>query len=330
MSNEENKKIPKPQGLVLFKTELEESEEEENYTSFEDIDQENAIKLLSELKPFASHYMYSILLINESAAPITEVKVKLKFPDFLKLARVSPPSVKINPMTSGAEKNVKLVSVEFFELPENSKRQINFFFTPITVSDDGEFSIYVTFVNAKDFVRVLNSNPIPIEVKPITLEPKIIPSNQIQPFLKREGIKKAVKSVGLGIESEINFALIFNHLEQILKSHNFQIIAKNEERRIIWTFGTELESKEDILMIGQIVANKIEFLGASSNHSVLIPLLTNLIENLKKRVISMAIILEDNQIHELDCHYCGMILPRFPAKGESVDCPKCNKENVIW
>ena len=33
---------------------------------------------------------------------------------------------------------------------------------------------------------------------------------------------------------------------------------------------------------------------------------------------------------ELECKYCGNILPYFPGKGKTIECNKCNYEQIIW
>ncbi len=316
------------QGLVLFKSQ--ESGKVEESTSFEDVDQENAIKLLSELGPLGGHYRYSVLLANQSQAPITEVKVKIKYPNFLSLARNSPPNLNIKNITSTSEKEINQLNIDFVELSENSKKQVNLYFTPQFSNQKGKIATFVTFVNAKDFVRALNSNPIKIKVVSFNIEPKIMPSSEIQTFLQKEGIKKAVRSIGLGSQGEMNFDQIFSHILQIVKGHKFQLIVKDDTKRIAWLYGTELESKQDVLIIAQIVSNKIEFFGASLNHYILIPLLTDFINAFKKRVISTHIVDNDDSIYDLECQHCGMILPAFPKEGETIECLNCHKEQVIW
>ncbi|MHA1344265.1 MAG: hypothetical protein ACTSQG_09775, partial [Promethearchaeota archaeon] len=295
-------------GLVLFKQRTVKADKEEDIYSFENIDQENKIKLKTELRPFGSHYRYTALLVNQSAAPITEVKVRIKYPHFLELNRFSPPNLSVH-IPDIEDKQLQQINLEFEEINEKSKKQFSFFFNPVNLNFKGELATYVTFVNSKDFVRVLNSEPIDLQVDPIDIEPKIIPSNFISRFLQKPDIKKAIRCFGIGIEREVNFSLIFNHIGQILRIHKFQLIAQDDNKQITWYYGTELESKEDILIIGQIVSNRIEFLGASENHPILIALLTDLAKDFKKRILGLGIINSIDQIYDLECKFCGMVLP---------------------
>jgi len=315
-------------GLVLFKGKDSKKAEEDEIGALESVDQENKIKLISELTSIGVNYRYSILLVNQSEAPITEIKTRLKFPSFLSLSRTIPPNLNIN--LKKIDRNTNQLNLEFDELPEKIKKQINFYFTPLELNVKGEIATYITFVNNKDFVRVLNTEPISMSIENISIMPKIIPSFEIQKFLQKEGIHKAIKSIGIEIEGDKNFLLFFNHMEQILQVLKFQLIAKDEDNYILWSFGSDLESKEDILVIGQIISNKIEFLAASHNRDVLVSLLTNLGNDFKKHLLSIGIVQSLDQIHELLCNYCGNVLPKFPEKGGTVECSNCKSEIVIW
>lgn len=318
------------QGLVLFKTKLEDTatKSREDF-SLESVDQENRIKLLSELAPFGAEYRYSIIVANQSVAPITEIKIKIRFPNFIHLIRISPPAIKVKTYEE-FDKEVSQITIEFEELDGNTKKQINFYFRPITLNNQGEIATYLTFVNNKDFVRVLNSDPVEMVITPITIEPKIIPSYQVGGFLQKEGIKKAIKSIGIGVENDSNFDLYFNHVEQIIRSHKFQMIAKDEAKKIAWFFGNELWSKEEILVIGQLVNHKIEILAASQKHHILVSLLTMVSKDLIKRIISAGHITSEEDIYELECKYCGAVLPYFPVQGELITCNNCNNEQQVW
>lgn len=322
-------KESKIHGLVILKGASTKEKSDESTYSFESVDQENKIKLTHELMPFGSTYRYSILLINESLAPITEIKARIKFPQFLALSRIFPPTISINPPQLDESGDTQ-INLEIDELSENSKKQINFYLNPMKLNNKGELSTYLTFVNNKDFVRVLNSDEINIDISPLKIEPKIIPSSKISEFLKIEGIKKGIKSLGIATKGKLNSDLYFDHIEQLLGIHKFQLIAKDDKKRISWFYGTDLTSKSDILVIGQIVSNKIEFLAASQNHPVVISLLSILSSEFKNRILSIAKIKSIDQIHDLECKYCGGVFDRFPAKGESIECQNCHREQIIW
>jgi hypothetical protein len=329
MSDKQKERNPnKTHGLVFFKPTVQEEVGEKELYPFEKVDQENKIKLEYSFKPFGEHYLYSILLINQSLAPITEVKIKVKFPEFLTLKRCTPPLINIP--TTVEEKGKKQINIEYDEFNENSKRQLNLHFAPLSVKKFGEIRTFVTFVNNKDYVRVLNSEPVEINVAKVEITPKIIPSFQITKILQVPGIKKAMKSFGISTNLEVDLSFYFNIVEQMFRSYDFQLIAKDPNKNIIWYFGTDIETQKDILVIGQLVSNKVEIIASSQNHDLIISLLTQITNDFKDRILRRGIVNSIDDIHELECKYCGAILPYFPDKGESIECQNCKYEQVLW
>jgi len=319
------------QGPVLLKSQnTSESESPKAEISFEQVDQENKIKLSNDLIPYSASYRYSILLKNESLAPITEVKAIIKFPAFLKISRYSP-LVLESKQSKADKKGYYQLQFEIEELSEKSETQIICYFSPNSNNNIGELNTYITFVNNKDYIRVINSKPIEIRIKPATIQPKIIPSSKITTFLKIKDMKKGIKSLGIASKKKTDLDLFFNFIDQNIKLHKFQLIAKDNEKKIGWYYGTDLASNQDILVIGQIVSNKVEFLAASQNHQIIIALLSNLSENFKKRASSIGGLIKSiKDIYDLECKYCGAVLPYFPTKGESIECKTCKKEQILW
>ncbi len=317
------------QGPVILKSQNT-SESQKAEISFEQVDQENKINLSNDLIPYNASYRYSISLKNESLAPITEIKAIIKFPAFLKISRYSPPILE-SKQSKSDKKGYYQLQFEIEELSEKSETQIICYFSPNSNNNIGELNTYITFVNNKDYIRVINSKPIEIRIKPATIQPKIIPSSEITTFLKTKDIKKGIKSLGIASKKKTNLDLFFNFIDQNIKLHKFQLIAKDNEKKISWYFGTDLATSQDILVIGQIVSNKVEFLAASQNHQIIISLLSNLSENFKKRALSVGgMIRSIKEIYDLECKYCGAVLPYFPKQGESVECKSCKKEQILW
>ena len=86
----------------------------------------------------------------------------------------------------------------------------------------------------------------------------------------------------------------------------------------------------DILVIGQITSGKMEWLAASSNPHLLISVLTNFVNNFTREMILLGHITSLDQIYSLECKYCGNTLPNFPRRGKTIECNKCNYEQIIW
>jgi len=179
MNDNKNGSDPsKIQSLVIFKSEIRETLQKEA-EALESVEQEDQIKLIYEFKPYGGHYRYSILLINQSSKSITEVKIKIMFPGFLELHRCSPPTIIVDESKKGIDE-VQQVKLDFNELGESTKKQINLYLIPKNLNHKGEIRTYVNFVNYQDYVRVLNSDPVDIIVPPLTIEKAIIPSSKIE------------------------------------------------------------------------------------------------------------------------------------------------------
>jgi len=318
----------KTKNLVIFKSKEDQKSKKLPKYSFETIDQENKIKLLHEFKPYGGHYVLSIQLLNESLAPISEVKIKINYSNFLTLTRSYPPTIYIpEPIIEG---EMFKIILEFDELNERSKKQVNLHFTPLSLGVEGEIKTIVTYVNNKDFVRVLNSDPFNIMLDKITINPKIIPSSYVREFSQIPRMKRASKSLGFGTQGNFDPKLYFNLLEQVFLRNSLQLITKDPEKRILWYFGSDIESRDEVLIIGQVVSNKVEIIGTSKNHHVLISFLTSFSNEFKEHLIIREIVNNLDDIHDLECKYCGAILPYFPKKGEEIQCSKCKYEQLLW
>jgi hypothetical protein len=317
------------QDLVIFKEKDEAQEEVIEKYSFETVDQEDKIKLFSDYRPFAGHFQYSILIDNQSLAPITEMKIKVKYPEFLTLSRLFPPSITIPQIKT--ENGINQLTLEFDELNEKSNKQFHLHFTPNSLDHMGEIRTIVTYVNNKDTVRVLDSKPAEITLYKIAIEPKVVPSSFIRDFAQTSGIKKAIKSMGVGTGFQnIDSEVYFNFLEQLFAIHNFQMVTKDVAKRILWYFGTESVNKDDILAIGQITSNKIEIIASSLNHYTLISFLTQFAKDFKQFVKMNDIVSSEDKIYDLECSKCGAILPYFPQKNQLVVCENCSHQTIIW
>jgi len=303
--------------LVLFKEPTTQEIKKFESVSLEYIDQEDKINLVCKSEPFGGNYLYSLVISNKSVDPITEIKIRVRFPRFLKLCRSTPPTITIE-------------TINFEVLKGKAQKQINLYFCPLSLEEKGEIRSSVTFLNNVDFVRAIDTDAIIIQFDPFSVERKILPSVEVKKFLQKPEIKKAIKSIGIGLEKSFDENYYFNQMTKIIQDQNFQLIIKDNDNRIVWFFGTELVSGNDVLVIGQIVSGKIEWLAASQNHSLLISILTKFVNKFKEEMIILKQINSEDQLYHLECKYCGNILSSFPGKGKSIECNKCNYEQVIW
>jgi len=299
------------------------------------VDQEDKINMVYKLVPFGGNYLFSLLIKNQSADPITEVKIRIIIPDFFELSRSSPPTLTIESLETYEENNdegikEKQVKMEFEMLNANSQKQINLYLCPMLIEKKGKIRSFITFVNNKDFIRAIDTDSINIELEPFNIERKIIPQSEIKRFLEKPWIKKANKSIGIDFTGKFDENYFFEQIIKTILDTNFQLILKNQNNKISWSCGTDLVSGNDILVIGQIMAGKIEWLAASSNPHLLISVLTNFVNLFKREMIQLGHITSENQIYSLECKYCGNTLPFFPGRGKSIECKVCNYEQIVW
>ncbi|KKL77990.1 hypothetical protein LCGC14_2029290, partial [marine sediment metagenome] len=66
------------------------------------------------------------------------------------------------------------------------------------------------------------------------------------------------------------------------------------------------------------------------NQHLLISLLTMLSNDFIDRILFDGIVNNRKDIYDLECKYCGVVLPRFSKRGKSIECKNCNYEQVIW
>ena len=316
------------QRLVLFGSNSNSEVKKKESVSLEYVDQEDKIKLVYKLQPFSGHFLYSLVVVNQSIAPITELKIRIRFPDFLTLCRSTPPTVTIDSMI--VEEDEKQVKLDFEDLKGNSQKQINLFFCPNFLEEKGDIKSFLTFVNNADFVRAIDSDTVSISFDPFTIERKILPTTEVKQFTNKPEVKKAIRSIGIANDKAFDIDFFFSQIVKVTQSQNFQLISKDKTNKIAWFYGTELVSGDDILVIGQVTSGKIEWLAASENPYLLITLLTNFVNQFKEEMILLGIISSIDQLINLECKYCGNILQHFPKRGQSIDCSKCNYEQVVW
>jgi len=316
--------------LILFRESTARDVKRSEPVSLVNIIQEDKINLLCKSEPFGGDYLYSLLLSNGSVEPITEIKIKVRMPRFLKLCRSTPPTITIETINFEEDEEETQVKIEFEVLKGKAQKQINLFLCPLSLEEKGEIKSSVTFVNNADFVRAIDTDAITIQFDPFSVERKILPSAEVKKFLQKPEIKKAIKSIGIGIEKYFDENYYFNQITKIIQDQNFQLIIKDNDNKIVWFYGAELVSGYDVLVIGQIISGKIEWLAASQNHSLLISILTTFVNAFKEKMMILNQINSEDQIYHLECKYCGNILSSFPGKGKSIECNKCNYEQVIW
>jgi hypothetical protein len=315
-------------GLVVFKAEKSPKGIKQESVSLEHVDQEDKIKIIHEFKPFGSSYRYTLLIANQSKAPISEAKIKIQFPEFVDLIRCHPPecSNELEQMEEG----VKQIKIRVDKVEANSQRQYSFFLTPLYLGTEGEIRSFLTFVNSQDYVRALDSRPILAIFSPISIERKILPTSQIKVFSESLQNKRAIRSIGIANNEKFDQDLYFRLLQQVMEDQNYQLITKIENSRIAWFFGMDLVSGLDVLVVAQIIKNKVEWFAVCNNPHIIISVLTKLVNEYIVLLIFKKLIEAPTQVFNLECKNCGAVLPYFPKRGESINCDNCNTPQIVW
>jgi hypothetical protein len=315
-------------GLVVFNEEKSSKVIEQESISLEHVDQEDKIKIIHEFKPFGSSYRYTLLIANQSKAPILEAKLKIRFPEFVDLIRCHPPEC--GKQLEQMEDGVKQIKIQANKIEANSQIQYSFFLIPLYLDAEGEIRSFLTFVNSQDYVRALDSKPILAIFNPITLERKILPTSQIKAFSENPQNKRAIRSIGIANNEKFDQDLFFRLLQKVMEDQNYQLITKIEKSRIAWYFGMDLVSGLDVLVVAQITKNKIEWFAVCNNPHIIISVLTKLVNEYIVLLIFRKLIESPTQVFNLECKNCGAVLPYFPKRGESISCDNCNTPQIVW
>ncbi|MHA2288159.1 MAG: hypothetical protein ACXABG_05180, partial [Promethearchaeota archaeon] len=149
--------------LILFREISAKESKDLDTEPLQYVDQADKIHLVYKLVPFGGNYLYSLVILNESNAPITEVKIRIIIPDFFELCRSTPPTLTIESLISNDASNNEVieenqVKMEFEALNANSQKQINLYLCPKFLEKQGKIKSYITFVNNADFIRAIDTD----------------------------------------------------------------------------------------------------------------------------------------------------------------------------
>jgi hypothetical protein len=282
--------------------------------------QEDLVKFIVNVAYVGSNIRIGFKIMNNSDFGISDVYIKLIHSDQLSLFRIKP-KFDFDKISSG-------ISIKLPKIREKSQLALNVYFKADTLGI-GEIKGQFQYVNYQDFVRFIRIENLFYNLNPPKIVPKEIPTFEIEEYTKKEGIKRDIRSYGL--PDNLNPNVAFNHISQIIKNYNFKLITKNEQpdQSIIWYFGETEDQEFSVLVVGQIINNKIEFYASSKNEQIISALLTAFSIDLKKRIINSHVVSSEEEIYDLYCDSCGGVLPYFPKPGEKVICKWCNNEVTV-
>ena len=123
---------------------------------------------------------------------------------------------------------------------------------------------------------------------------------------------------------------ILNIIESIVISYNFQFITKDIDKGILWFFGSDLKSNNDILALSKFGSDVIEIIAYSTNPIILILFLSSFKKQIEVQFSKNKIIRSNAKLMKLECAKCGDNLHYFPKMGEPIICIKCSYEQLVW
>ena len=289
-------------------------------TKTSETSQEDFVKLDIQLGYLGSHVRIVLKIINKSDFPIDEIEVKLEFSKKTEIFRTTP-KVEFIKHESGIVARIP-------GIPQKKNFEVKFYLNPEELGK-GTVGGQVKYVNYKDFVRLLMIEEMEYNLTVPTIIPKEIGLDSIEEYNSASFMKKDIRSYGL--PDKLNPLTAFNHIFQIIRAKNFKLITKTVEdnKKIAWFFGTTEDTMTDILVVGQVLQNKIEFYASSKNEQILSALLTSFSIDLKRRILISSVVRSEKEIYDMFCTECGGTLPYFPKHGEFVECIYCNTKNLV-
>ncbi|MFX0082072.1 MAG: hypothetical protein ACFE94_10000 [Candidatus Hodarchaeota archaeon] len=318
------------QNLLLFKQKEGPKKKEADNFLVEKTNKEDKIKITNSLITQGSHYRYTILLNNENSTAISDINILVLYPEFLKFSRFYPSTLNVSCSIEEDQGKKTNLNLNIKGLKGGSSEKIFLHFTPSTQLAIGEFKTSLKYTNNEGEEREINSDSIKIQIDKLNITPKIMSHSRIREFSQIPGMKRALISLGIGTKKKLNLEKLFDVFEKLVLSYNFQFITKDREKGIVWFFGSELNSNNDILALSKINSYIIEIIAYVKNPVILGLFLSSFINNLKEQLLMNKIIKSNMKIFELECVNCGENLPYFPKKGEFITCIKCSYEQLVW
>lgn len=292
-------------------------------TETRETNEEDLVKLTVNLGYVGSHIRIGLKIVNNSPDPITDLSVKLLFAPTITFFKVKP--------GYNYEKFEGGLTLKLPNVKDKNSISLNLYFRPETLGI-GELKGQFQYVNSQDFVRFIKIEDLSYNLTPPKIRPKDITPEEIESFTAQPNVKRDIRSYGL--PDKLNPNVAFNYINQIASNYNFKLITKvdEEENKSAWFFGETDEPgviEDPVMVVGQIVNNKIEFYASSYNEQVISALLTAFSIDLKKRIVNSRTVMDESEIYDVYCENCGGVLPVFPKPSEIVKCKWCQFENLI-
>ncbi|MFX0028368.1 MAG: hypothetical protein ACFE8B_04115, partial [Candidatus Hermodarchaeota archaeon] len=236
-------------GLVIFKHKESPKKIKADKYLVEQINKEDKIKITSSLTVQGSNYRYSIIINNEKSEPITDINVKILYPRDLEFVGSYPLSLIVSHPFEKNHKNSSILNFNLTRINGENLEELHFHFKPSTKLSVEEFITFGKYINNKGKRKEIRSQSIKIKIEDLKITPKIISHSQIREISLIHGMKRTLISLGIGTKKNLNLKKIIDLFESLILSYNFQFITKDKEKGILWFFGSESNSNDDILAL---------------------------------------------------------------------------------
>jgi hypothetical protein len=320
----------KIQGLVIFKHKERPKKKKADKYVVEQINKEDKITITNRLTVLGNQFRYSILINNEKSVPITDINIKILYPRNLKFAGSYPLTLNVSCPIEENQNNEGILDLNLTEIKGKNLKQLHFHFIPSTTRGADDYITFLKYINNKGKEREIKSQSIKIKIDDLKISPKIISHSRIREISQIPGMKRALISLGIGTKKNLNLKKVFDIFESLITSYNFQFITKDKEKGILWFYGSETKSNNDILGFSKIGHNIIEVMAYSINPIVLALFLFSFNIKVIDQLKNNKIIKSNMKLIPLECINCGENLPYFPKMGESITCIKCSYEQLVW
>lgn len=321
---------PDIQGLTIFQHKERPGKIKTNKYLVSKTNKEDKITVTNSLTPQGMYFRYSIIISNEKSESISDLNITIFTPIILEIKESYPQKLKIASTSKDNQDKSNIINLELKILRGKSSEKIYFHFKSSGKLGNGEFVSILKYTDHNGKEKEIKSQSMKIHLEDLKILPKIISHLRIREITQIPGMKRTLISLGIGTTKKLNSKKIFETIEQIFVSYNFQFITKDKEKGILWIYGSESNSNHDILALSKIGINIIEIIAYSTNFIILSQFLCSLNNKIRSLLLTKKLIKPSTIIYELECDNCGESLPYFPKVGESIICIKCSHEQFIW
>ncbi|MHA1585284.1 MAG: hypothetical protein ACTSVU_00755 [Promethearchaeota archaeon] len=267
----------------------------------------------------------SIIVKNDSDAPIKEVKFRLNLLDDLQLIH----------STSPLDEEISLTPLIINMDDINSHSEIIYELQFSYQKDPKDFAItgFIQFRSEKGFARFVKAKKVYWD---LTI-PKFIQTKksqeEIDSFLVQKGLESRIQGVGIpGLDFSEQANVFLNKMvERLNLTECFHEYQKNLMKTY---YCGKIDDFEDIgqefVLIAQVKNMVLSYQIYALSSRYLSAFLYFLFQHLQAYFHESGILAQDQSLVHLSCQKCHKMLKIFPPKGEIIACKYCRLLQKVW